>query len=121
MTNKVLRTTSVAGQKPGRPQLVGITQVLRLPAGQRHQPRFGLGGDSLCRPRTVVERRDRAVGQGPLNIPLNRLMMQSQRSGDGKERWIFAVTQQYTGSFNPGSPVLSATAQSTSASPHPHR
>jgi hypothetical protein len=27
--------------------------------------------------------------------------MQSQGSGDGKERWIFAVTQQYTGSFNP--------------------
>jgi len=23
------------------------------------------------------------------------------RSGDGKERWIFAVTQQYAGSFNP--------------------
>jgi hypothetical protein len=35
------------------------------------------------------------------STPLNRLMMQSQRSCDGKERWIFAVTQQYTGSFNP--------------------
>jgi len=36
-----------------------------------------------------------------LNTPLNRLMMRSQSSGDGKERWIFAATQQYTGSFNP--------------------
>jgi hypothetical protein len=50
---------------------------------------------------SVVERRGRAVGQGPLNTPLNRLMMRSQSSGDGKERWILAVTQQYTGSFNP--------------------
>jgi hypothetical protein len=27
-------------------------------------------------------------------------MMQSQSSGDGKERWIFAIGQQYTGPFN---------------------
>jgi hypothetical protein len=53
--------TGVAGQKPRRPQLVGITQVLRLATGQRHQPRFGLGSDLglFARPRTVVERRDR--------------------------------------------------------------
>ena len=36
-----------------------------------------------------------------LNTPLNRLMMQSLSLGVSKERWIFAVTQQYTGSFNP--------------------
>jgi hypothetical protein len=36
-----------------------------------------------------------------LNASLNRLMMRSQSSGDGKERWIFVVTQQYTDSFNP--------------------
>jgi hypothetical protein len=95
--------TRVAGEKPRRPQLVGISQVLRLPAGQRHQPRFGLGGDLrlFARPWTVVERRERTVGQRPLNTPLNRLMMQSQSSGDGKERGILAVSQQYTGSFNP--------------------
>jgi hypothetical protein len=28
-------------------------------------------------------------------------MMQSKRSGDGKERWIFAITQQDTRPFNP--------------------
>jgi hypothetical protein len=50
--------------------------------------------------RTIVERRDRAVGKGPLNTPLNRLMMKSQSSGDGKERRILAVTQQYTRPFN---------------------
>jgi hypothetical protein len=95
--------TRVTGQKPGRSQLVGISQILRLPAGQRHQPRFGLGGDLglFPWPRMIVERHHRAVGQGPLNTPLNRLMMQSQSPSDGKERWIFAVTQQYTGSFNP--------------------
>jgi hypothetical protein len=37
-------------------------------------------------------------------------MAQSQNSGDGKERGISAVTQQYTGSFNLGPPVPSATA-----------
>jgi hypothetical protein len=52
--------TSVAGQKPGRPQLVEITQLLRLPAGQRHQRRFGLGSDLglFTRPRTLLERRN---------------------------------------------------------------
>jgi hypothetical protein len=72
----------VVGQKPGRPQLVRIPQVLRIPTGQRHQPSLGLGGDLglFARPRTIVERRDRAVGEGPLNTPLNRLMTKSQRA-----------------------------------------
>jgi hypothetical protein len=89
------KLTSVAGQKPGRPQLVGIPQVFRLPAGQRHQPGFGFGGDLrlLARPWTILESGERTVGQGSLNTPLNRLMMQSQISGDGKERRIFAVPQ----------------------------
>jgi hypothetical protein len=39
----------------------------------------------------------------------------------GDVRGIFAVTQQYYGLAQPGSPAPSATAQSTSASPHPHR
>jgi hypothetical protein len=36
---------SVAGEEPGRPRLVRIAEVLRLPARQRHQLRFGLQGD----------------------------------------------------------------------------
>jgi len=55
-----------------------------------------------------------------VKVNSNSLMMQPQSSGDGKERCIFAVTEQYMGSFNPGAGP-SATAQSTSASPHPYR
>jgi hypothetical protein len=60
----------------------GYPKSFAFRAGQRHQPRLGLGGDFslFARPRTIVERRDGAVGQGPLNTPPNRLMMQSQCS-----------------------------------------
>ena len=63
----------VASQKPRRPQFVGIAQVLRLAAGERHQPCLGLGGDSrlLARSRTIVERRHWTIGQRPLDTALN--------------------------------------------------
>jgi hypothetical protein len=60
----------------------------------------------FCRSETEgAARRERTVGQDPLNTPLNRLMMQSHSAGDRKEREIFAIGQQYTGPFDAGSPV----------------
>ena len=50
---------NVLGKQPGRPQLVGIAEVLGLPARQidNEGPRFG-GDDRLpSRPRAVIERR----------------------------------------------------------------
>src|SRR5260370_5042922 len=42
-------TTGMRGYQAGGPQFVRITQLLRLPASQRHQPGFRLGGDDGCR------------------------------------------------------------------------
>jgi hypothetical protein len=40
-----LRRSMLAGEKPRRPQFVGVAQVLRLLTGQRHQPGFGFARD----------------------------------------------------------------------------
>jgi hypothetical protein len=46
------------GQKPRRPNLVRIAQILRLPASQRHHPRLGLDRDRrlLAGAGTLIER-----------------------------------------------------------------
>lgn len=67
----------MARQEPRRPQLMRIAVVLRLVARQRHQPGLGLSRDRwlLARSRTIVEARQRTVGQRPLDTALHRLMM----------------------------------------------
>jgi hypothetical protein len=94
---------SVAGQKPRRPQFVGIAKVLRLPACQRHQPCLGFEGDRRLPTgaRAIVQRSYRAFNHGALDAALNGLMMQSERSTNRKKRRVFPIGQQYPCSFDP--------------------
>lgn len=89
----------MARQQPRRPQLVRITVLLGLVARQRHQPGLGLRRDHrlLARPWSVVECRQRAISDRPLNAALDRLMMHAKSSSHGKERWVLAVGQQHRG------------------------
>jgi hypothetical protein len=93
----------VAGQKPRRPQFVGITKVLRLSARQRHQPRLGFERDRRlpARARAIVERSHRAFGHGALDATLDGLMMQAERPADRKKRRILPIRQQYPRAFDP--------------------
>src|SRR6516162_1283849 len=47
----------MCGEQPGRPQLVGITQLLGLPARQRHQPSLCLSRDNgiSSRARPIIQ------------------------------------------------------------------
>jgi hypothetical protein len=94
---------SVAGQKPRRPQFVGIAKVLRLPACQRYQPCLGFECDRRLPTgaRAIVERSHRAFNHGALDATLNGLVMQSERPTDRKKRRIFPIGQQYPRSFDP--------------------
>ena len=94
---------SVAGEKPGRPQLVGIAEVLRLSARQRHQPRLGLQRDRRfpAGARAIVERSQRAFGHGALDAALDGLMMQPERPTDRKKRRVFPIGQQYPRPLDP--------------------
>ena len=84
-------------QKPRRPQLVRIAVLLGLVARQRHQPGFGLRRDHrfLARSWPVVERRQRPIGQRPLDAALNRLMMNPKSLPHRKERRLLAIGQQH--------------------------
>ena len=93
----------MAGEKPGRPQFVGITKVFRLPAGQRHQPCLGFRRDGRlpAGTRAIVERRDRTFDHGALDATLHRLMVQSQRPSDRVKRGVFPIGQQYSRPLDP--------------------
>jgi hypothetical protein len=93
----------VAGQKPGRPQFVGIAKFLRLPARQRHQPCLRLKGDRRLPTgaRAIIECSHRAFSHGALDAALNRLMMQPEHPADREERRIFPIGQQYPRALYP--------------------
>ena len=57
----------VPGQQPGRPQLLRIAQILRLDAGQRHDPGPRLRSDP---PRTALARQVGQRRQSPQLQPL---------------------------------------------------
>jgi hypothetical protein len=93
----------MARQQPRRPQLVRIAVFLGLVARQRHQPGLGLRRDHrlLARARSVVEWRQRAIGDRPLDAALDRLMMHAKSSSHGKERRVLAIGQQHRGPRHP--------------------
>jgi hypothetical protein len=68
----------MTSQKPGCPQFVGVTDVLRLATRQRHEPSLGLERDPRfsARTRTIFERCHRTFDHGPLDATLRRLVMQ---------------------------------------------
>src|SRR6202021_4337044 len=83
----------MTGQKPRRSQLVRIAVLLGLVARQRYQPgfRFRRARRLLARSRSVVEGRQRAIGQRPLDAALDRLMMYAKSLSHGKKRRLLAL------------------------------
>src|ERR1700692_3109127 len=112
----------MAGKKPRRPQFVGIAKVLRLLAGQRHQPGFGFARDRRFPTGTgvIVERSHRG-------LPPRRARRSVGRS-DGATS-VPDRPQKTTGLLDrpaifaparPGSPARFAIALSISVSLYPH-
>ena len=93
----------MAGEKPCRPQFVGIAKVLRFPARQRHQPSLGFERDRRfpTGTRAIVERSHRAFDHGALDAALDRLMMQPECPADRKKRRVFPIGQQYPRPLDP--------------------
>jgi len=80
----------MTGEKPGRPQFMGIAQVLRFPARQRHQPGLGFERDRRfpTGTRAIVERSHRAFDHGALDAALDCLMVKPERPTNRKKRRI---------------------------------
>jgi hypothetical protein len=93
----------MAGQKPRRPHLMRIAQLLRLSAGQRYHPRLGLDGDRrlLARAGTVIKRRQRTLSLGSLNAALDSLGMQAHGLTNRIERRVLPVSQHNPRPFDP--------------------
>ena len=93
----------VTSQKPRRPQFVRIAEFLGLAAGELDNPSLGLGGDRRlpAGPRSIVERRHRAIGQRPLDTALDGLMVRVHSPPHRKKRRVFPVGQQHPRSFDP--------------------
>jgi hypothetical protein len=87
----------VPGQQPRRPQLVRIAVLLGLVARQRYQPGLGFRRDRrlLARSRSVVEGRQYAIGHGPLDAALDRLMVHAKAASHGKERRLLPIAEQH--------------------------
>jgi hypothetical protein len=87
----------MARRESRRPQLMRIAVVLGLVTRQRHQPGFGLRRDGwlLARSRTIIEGRQRAIGQCSLDTALHRLMMDPKSLAHRAERRIFPIRQQH--------------------------
>jgi hypothetical protein len=67
----------MASEKARRPQFVRIAEVLGFAAGKIHHPCLRLGRDRRysARPRSIIERCARTLGQCPLDAALNGLMV----------------------------------------------
>ena len=92
---------STACQQPRRPQLMRIAVVLGLVACQRHG--FGLRRDRWLPAwsRTIIEDRQRAIGQCSLHTALHRLMMDPKSLAHRSKRRIFPIRQQHLRSRYP--------------------
>ena len=93
----------MVGEKPCRPQFMGIAQVLRFPARQRHQPSLGFERDRRfpTGTRAIVERSHRAFDHGALDAALDCLMVKPQRPTNRKKRRILPIGQQYSRPLDP--------------------
>src|SRR3989442_5906872 len=97
----------MAGQQARRPQLMRIAVVLGLVARQRYQPSLGFRRNYrlLAWSRSVVECRQRAVAQRPLDAALHGLMMRPELLRNGKKRWGLAVSEKHSCPFDPARPL----------------
>jgi hypothetical protein len=93
----------MAGEQTRRPQFVRIAKFLGLAAGEIHHPRLGFGGD--CRlpswARQIVKRRDRTIGERPLNAAPDRLVMHTHGLPGRKKRRVVVIGQQHSRPFDP--------------------
>jgi hypothetical protein len=82
---------------------VRIAKLLGFAASEVHYPGFGLRGDRRlsARPRQIVERRDRTIGQRPFNAALNGLMVHSSRLRHRKKGRVFPIGEQQARPLNP--------------------
>src|SRR5208337_271199 len=88
--------TRMARQQARRPHLVRVAELLRLAAGQRHQPNLGLVRDDgrFAGPRTFVERGQRATGHRPCHAALHGLMVQPQSPANREKRRLVTVASK---------------------------
>jgi len=87
----------MAGEKSRRPKFVRIAEFLGLAAGKIHHPCLGRGGDCRLptRPRSIIERRYRTVGQCPLDAALDGLMVHPHGLSHRKKGRVLAVGYQH--------------------------
>ena len=99
--------SDVARQQPRRPKLVWVSDLLGLPAGQRHHPGAGLVGNRWlpAKPGTVVERRHHTKLHRTIEAPLHGLMGHADRRANGIGRGVSVISQEDAGALNPTSPV----------------
>ena len=94
--------TGMRGEQPGGPQLVGITQLLRLSARQRHQPGFRLGGDDgiTSRTRPIIQRLDHPQFRRSLQTARHRLVRHPDRARHCIGRRVLQICQDNPRSFD---------------------
>ena len=95
--------THMTGKKSRRPHFVGITEFLGLAARDIHNPCLGLSGNRrlFAGPRPIIERRQRTIGQRPLNAALDSLMVNPRDPSHLKKGWVFPVSQQHPRPLDP--------------------
>jgi hypothetical protein len=92
----------MASEKTRSPQFVRIAEVLGLAAGKIHHPCLGLGRDRRypARPRPIIERCDRTIGQCPLDAALDGLMVHPPSLSHRKKGRVFPVGEQNSRPLN---------------------
>src|SRR5262249_44398439 len=88
----------MASEEPGRPQFMGIAQVLRFPARQLRQPGLGFERDRRfpTGTRAIVERGSGAFARGALDAARDCLMVKPERPTNRKKRRILPIGQKYS-------------------------
>jgi hypothetical protein len=92
----------VARQQPGRPQLMRIAQLLGLATGQVDQPRLrrDCDGGLFAGSRPIIERRQRTIGNRPLDTALHGLMVHAKSPAHGEVRRVFSIGEKHSRPLN---------------------